>query len=492
MACLVRWARQGAKAAAASCLSLALAASASAQLPVTDGLLLWLDASDPATLFQDTAMTIPSLNGDPIGGWADKSGNGFDATAVGDDNRPVRNDSALNDRPAARFAAADADGMLVDPALSLARPYTVFIVNQYWGDTKGRTLQGADANWLHGLWAGNVASFADGWISANQGAPKGLSYVSDTTGTPGGDSTFYAAFGPNTEVQDLTDSSAPVGNPGGLALVGAGAFPAELSDADISEVVVYDRVLSGAELTQVRNSLYAKYDVFNDVPIPPEPQNVALRGTLGTFNGADAGEGLDLAGTFAHAINVGGAEIAVGGLTFTDGSEAGMAGGSSPGATITDANEAPGWNPGDDYGDSAADDALEAVMLDIRWNTPPGLDIDLTVDPGQLYKLQLLFSEQCCDRGWDISVEGELSIDNLNLPEMQGGIGVPDQGVVFTQIVSSDDDVLSIMMGGNNPEVGDRNPILQGLTLEVVPEPSTWVLLGLGSLAFLAVIRRRN
>lgn len=45
------------------------------------GLQLWLDANDSATLFQDSAGSTPALSdGDPIGRWADKSGNARHAT----------------------------------------------------------------------------------------------------------------------------------------------------------------------------------------------------------------------------------------------------------------------------------------------------------------------------------------------------------------------------------------------------------------------------
>ena len=45
------------------------------------GLQLWLDASQPDSFYKDAAKTIPAtLAGDKIAAWADKSGNGFDAT----------------------------------------------------------------------------------------------------------------------------------------------------------------------------------------------------------------------------------------------------------------------------------------------------------------------------------------------------------------------------------------------------------------------------
>jgi hypothetical protein len=46
-------------------------------LPVQSNLNIWLDASDAATLFQDSAGTVPaSGNGNPVARWLDKSGGG--------------------------------------------------------------------------------------------------------------------------------------------------------------------------------------------------------------------------------------------------------------------------------------------------------------------------------------------------------------------------------------------------------------------------------
>src|SRR3972149_3380566 len=53
--------------------------SFSAILPV-----FWVDASDSTTLFQDAVFTIPATQDtDPVGGWMDKRGNGYHATAAG-------------------------------------------------------------------------------------------------------------------------------------------------------------------------------------------------------------------------------------------------------------------------------------------------------------------------------------------------------------------------------------------------------------------------
>ena len=449
-------------------------ASAAHAVPVTDGLLLWLDAADPATMFQDLGLTTPALDGDPVAVWLDKSGNDFSATQPDMGLLPVRNDTAMNGDPALRFVGAEGDGMLIDDGLVLARPYTAFIVNQYYGDVRGRTLQGQDDNWLHGLWGGNISSYATGFIGANTAAQTNFTYVADTTGTPAGDSTFVV------NGVDQTVDPAPTGAPGRLGLVSGGMFPLEVSDADISEVVIYNRVLTESELTDVRDYLYGKYAAAT------AESNTVLAGSLGTFTGGDAGEGLDLSGVFPYAINVGGPGGQVAGdAVFTDGSIAGMASGSSPGATISPdpSNEILNWHA-PAYGDTANDDAIESVMESIRWFTPPGLGIDLEVDPGQPYKLQLLFTENCCDRGFDITVEGELVVDNLNIPLTQEGIANTAQGVVYSYLVTAEDDMLNIGLGGSNLRALDNNPILGALTLELVPEPAglTLILIGLGGL----------
>ncbi len=53
------------------------------------GLQLWLDASDSSTLFQDSNGTTPAMaDGDPIGCWKDKSGNGYNVIQTDGTNKP--------------------------------------------------------------------------------------------------------------------------------------------------------------------------------------------------------------------------------------------------------------------------------------------------------------------------------------------------------------------------------------------------------------------
>lgn len=70
-------------------------------------LTLWLDASDPATLFQDSSLTTPAAaDNDPVGGWQDKSGRGNNVTGAGG-VRPLLKLNILSGKPVLRYDGTD-------------------------------------------------------------------------------------------------------------------------------------------------------------------------------------------------------------------------------------------------------------------------------------------------------------------------------------------------------------------------------------------------
>ncbi len=145
-----------------------LIGSAFGQLP-TRNQVLWLDASDADTITADA--------GGLVSVWADKSGKNSNAIQPEANRQPHINAAVIGGK----------DGMRQDPAtgmrienLSLIRPYSLFIVDQYAADAgnRGRTLQatpGSGANWLIGKWNGAHAHHAGGWIGRNAtlAAPNG-------------------------------------------------------------------------------------------------------------------------------------------------------------------------------------------------------------------------------------------------------------------------------------------------------------------------------
>ncbi len=425
-----------------------------AQLTVLDGLSLWLDATDASTLFKDDVLSMPAAAGDEVLGWSDKSGNEYHATALFDG--PILEGTALGGQNALFFDGGEfGAGLLVDPALEVNRPYSIFLAQQ--SITNGRTLQSATVNWLHGSWSASFANFASGFVGS---VPVELNrpVVVDTTGTPDGESTFFI------NNHDATNDPSPTGSPGQLALGSAGQFAVESANALISEVLVYDRVLSPDELSSVRNYLYGKYNTTDFTPDLGAEKNTVLVGEVGTFSGGDEGEGLDLAGDFAYALNIGGFEAAVGDAEFT---EATLDGAGTPGALVTNApNELPSWFQAN-FGESENDFELATVAGSIRFGGD--LTVDFDVETGQSYKLQLLFTEACCDRGFDVTVEDELVVDNLHLPDLQNGIENGGEfGGFYAGTFTAGDDQLTVHLGGMNPRAADNLPTLSGVTLERV------------------------
>ena len=186
--------------------------------------------------------------------------------------------------------------------------------------------------------------------------------------------------------------------------------------------------------------------------------------TVGVFTGGDDGEGLDLDGTFLYAFNFGspGAAGQARDANFTSDSVAGI--------TYVAPNQIPNWHA-PVYGDTANDDVVEKVMRSIRWNGAPGT-VQVNLDglvAGQSYKLQLLMAETGLARGFDVKLEGGAIVRNLIPGAVQEGSS--NQAVVVGYEFQARDSQLNIVLDGMSADdslIGDRNPILSGVTLEVL------------------------
>ncbi len=189
--------------------------------------------------------------------------------------------------------------------------------------------------------------------------------------------------------------------------------------------------------------------------------------SCGTFNGGDSGEGLDLQGDFPYAVNMGtnGAPGQIGDAIFTADTAAGV---SLNGATaVIDAWSSPA------YGATTNDDRLELAMRSVRHNgTSPG-KLTVTLDnlqAGRGYKLQLLFVEQCCDRAFDVKVNGTTIFDDFRLQDFDasGTASTPGKPLVITHPFVSTSDKATIELDGTGVADSslDRNPTLSAFTLE--------------------------
>jgi len=302
---------------------------------VDTGLLLWLDASDPDN--DDDSNNNPA-DGTAVTTWSDKSGNGNDATRASSDGTPIYvTSSNINNIPAFRFnnpynqfhsddgttppGDSNCDGD-IDPFTNgcqwdeyfsgqvfevagvdiraTSRPdITVFAVYRVTNPSNGN---------LFGVWGQDNGSWDRFFIASGfQGATNGVVGLGPTE-------TGYridgAGNGTTRLVTTVYDGDTSSGSNSGAtdaskvyfdgALVEEFTDSTDISDAsanfhvgndgddswfngDIAEIIIYDRVLSDSEVTDVSEYLADKYGV---TLAPSVTTNAAssITGTTATLN----------------------------------------------------------------------------------------------------------------------------------------------------------------------------------------------------------------
>ena len=196
----------------------------------------------------------------------------------------------------------------------------------------------------------------------------------------------------------------------------------------------------------------------------------AVVGSNGLSRLTDLGD-LDLRGTFPYAVNLHAAasafagDITVGGLTFVSETN------SIPGFTISnhdgsDSNVGRGRKVG--LGDAALNNLVDSTA-DER-NAGASLDINLDVQVGEEYKLQLLLHEgyfNAADvRIFDVLIEGELLVNNLDIIDQVGHVAGDNDAILFTHTFVAEDDTLNISLNA-----GVNNSIISAFSLENLAKP---------------------
>ncbi|MCX6876926.1 MAG: hypothetical protein NTW21_24395 [Verrucomicrobia bacterium] len=198
------------------------------------GLALWLDASAPDTM---------TLDGSTVNEWRDKLGSTAKMTRA--NGAPTVVASGIGTIPTVHFTSGSSMG----DGVNHAAPVTIFYVSRQTGGSNARVLSATGNNWLLGYHGGQRdRCYFEGWVC---GEGDGIGGSSDTnphlyTATIGGsgqNSTVWAEG-----VQIASNQNGTQG-PNNLNL-GSSSFN-EYSDCDISEVLVYHRILNSTELGAV-------------------------------------------------------------------------------------------------------------------------------------------------------------------------------------------------------------------------------------------------
>lgn len=234
-----------------------LTVTGSAPTPPTSGLALWLKA--------DAGVT---LSGSDVTAWADQSGNGNDVTAPG--TPPTFDASVINGLPGVRFTGA---------AVSLANTSTSLITAGAARHVFSVVKCGSTASpggpivvfrgntpWFAAYLAiigGNTYAYSDGATTASTlTSPPTLTSTAfevehASAGTGTGNLTL-ALDGTNQTLAtpDIATESGATG-----FVIGNAPTASQYFDGDVCEVFVYDHVLTGSDLADLRGYLQARYGI---------------------------------------------------------------------------------------------------------------------------------------------------------------------------------------------------------------------------------------
>ncbi|MBM3832671.1 MAG: hypothetical protein FJ403_05245 [Verrucomicrobia bacterium] len=198
--------------------------------------------------------------------------------------------------------------------------------------------------------------------------------------------------------------------------------------------------------------------------------------SLGVVTGGDAGEGLDLEGNIIYALAIGAdvtLAVPVRGVIFK-----GLINSEVPGANLVAGNRILNWY-NLDYGDSVNDDNLELATRSIRWsaagdaNTPQVILTLQKIKVGGKYKVQLIFGEQCCNRGFDVFFNDVLAVKDFNPGVQHGGIANGTQTALITHELTATAPTLVLRLDGRSAssDYPDHNAIFNAITVEEVSAP---------------------
>jgi len=175
----------------------------------------------------------------------DQSGNGNHLSQTSTGNQPTLTLSGLNSKPVIHTNTSQN----IYTTTNFPAPFSVVYAARQTGGTRGRLLAGVNNNWLLGWWGGNRGTaYFEGWITASNTADNNF-YVYSGTGTGSGSSFAY-----QNKVSITTNSAGGNAGPNGLAF-----NRNEASDAEFTDVVEFNSVLSTADRNIVENGIGAYY-----------------------------------------------------------------------------------------------------------------------------------------------------------------------------------------------------------------------------------------
>lgn len=241
-------------------------------LPVKNGLLVWLDAADDSTFSYSSGTEVSQ--------WRDKSGNNFHANQATVANQPSRN-TVVNSRKSVNFNSANADRLRVNSGMVFTNSVTAIVFikpgtqNFAYADIldQDHAMDGVNgwviqrnntaSQWL--IWLANEAGTT--WLNTNA-----VSYADNTpqivTLRKGSSTLTLSSNGTSSGDVAVADQQIRQANYFGLN-IGTWRAGNELYatsrhyNGEICEILVYNRALSLTELKQIHTYLGQKWGISN-------------------------------------------------------------------------------------------------------------------------------------------------------------------------------------------------------------------------------------
>lgn len=217
--------------------------------PSRAGLVVWLDASDPATLVKDAQGRVIK--------WVDKSGKGHDAVG-GAASNPRIIAGGMNGKDVLRFGGRSDYFRIAGPLRAAKGTVTVFIVS------RREAAQASQRQWQR------LLGSSDGTATPDNKTPNFC-----ITATLGGEGKAYPATADVIEIGDAVLGALTIG-------ASAGSRPGSMLSGDIAELLVYDRnFVAEDEIQRVQSELEQKWGARNGRevagwtrlgPLPNPPQ----------------------------------------------------------------------------------------------------------------------------------------------------------------------------------------------------------------------------
>lgn len=213
------------------------------------GLQLWLKAD--AGTFQDSLLTVPAVaNNDPVGGWADQSGNGNNALQTVLLDRATLKTAVINGKNVVQLPNNSSVGLMT--GLAMPRPYTFIWVEAPLSlVVTSRTLNDGDGSNLlcSAGRSGGLNVFLGGGVSSYQTDAT----VHELVVTCSSIASHYIVDG-----TDETTGGTNVADWRNIWL-GSSDSEAEAGNTNVCEMLVYNSVLSSGNLTSLRTYLQGRW-----------------------------------------------------------------------------------------------------------------------------------------------------------------------------------------------------------------------------------------